>query len=96
MPKKINKSRRLGKGKKRKTVRFSKTTKVYPNKKMGRTRRRRRKMTGGGIQHTLLPSPLMNGWYDLMSTPKSILMSYNGDEYPNSVYADPLKGHTIN
>jgi hypothetical protein len=96
MPKKINKSRKAGKGKKRKTVRFSKTNKVYPIKKMGRTRSKRRKMTGGGIQHTMLPSPLMNGWYDLMSTPKSLLMSYDGVEYQNSIYADPLKGHKIN
>jgi|TARA_B110000114_G_scaffold92684_1_gene97779 hypothetical protein len=96
MPKKIIKSKKIIKRKKRKTVRFSKTNNVYPIKKMVRTRRgRRKRMSGGGIQHTLLPSNLMNGWYDMMSTPKSMLMSYDGVEYSNSVYADPLKGHLI-
>jgi|TARA_B110000285_G_scaffold222396_1_gene276541 hypothetical protein len=97
MAKKNNKSRRrTNTGKKRKTVRFSKTNRIYPFKRVGRTRRRGRKMTGGGIQNTLLPSPVMNGWYDMMSTPMSMLMSYDGVEYPNSAYANPLKGHNIN
>jgi len=26
----------------------------------------------------------------------SMLMSYDGVEYPNSAYANPLKGHNIN
>jgi len=96
MPKKILKSKRRGKGKnnKSKRVRFAKTTKSYPIKRRGRTRRRR--MKGGSIKNTLLPSPVINGWYDLMSTPSGLLMTYDGIEHPNSNSSDPLKGHAIN
>ena len=97
MPKKKIKSMRRGKGKKNKTpkkVRFTRTTKSYPIKRRGRTRRRR--MKGGSIKNTLLPSPVINGWYDLMSTPTGLLMTYDGVEHPNSHSSDPLKGHAIN
>ena len=96
MPKKILKSRKRGKGKNKtpKKVRFSRTTKSHPIKRRGRTRRRR--MKGGSIKNTLLPSPVINGWYDLMSTPTGLLMTYDGVERPNSHISDPLKGHAIN
>lgn len=53
-------------------------------------------MKGGSIKNTLLPSPVINGWYDLMSTPTGLLMTYDGVEHPNSHSSDPLKGHAIN
>jgi len=94
MAKKYNKTKKYTKtGKKSKRVRFSKTNKVYPIKR--RPTRRVRKMKGGSIKNTLLPSPVINGWYDLMSTPKSLLMSYDGVEYPDSIFSDPLKGQNL-
>lgn len=96
MPKKIIKTRRRVKGKNRrpKKVRFARTTKKYPIKRRKRTRRRILK--GGSIKNTLLPSPVINGWYDLMSTPTGLLMTYDGVEFPNSHSSNPLKGHTLN
>jgi hypothetical protein len=96
MPKKFIKSKKRVKvnNKKSKRVRFMTTIKSYPIKRRGRTRRRRIK--GGSSKNTLLPSPIINGWYDLMSKPTGLLMTYDGIEYPNSHSSNPLKGHTFN
>ena len=93
MGKKSNITRKQNNGKKKskKRVRFAKTNRVYPIKRRRSTRRRT--MKGGSIKNSLLPSPVINGWYDLMSTPSGLLMSYDGVEYPNSIHSDPLKGH---
>ena len=94
MAKKYNKTKKNTKtGKKPKRVRFSKKNKVYTIKR--RAAKRGRKMKGGSIKNTMLPSPVINGWYDLMSAPKSLLMSYDGVEYPDSIFSDPLKGHNL-
>ena len=52
-------------------------------------------MKGGNAKNTLTPAPVMNGWYNLMDTPSSVLMTLNGVEVPKNMTSDPTQGHNL-
>lgn len=53
------------------------------------------KMKGGNGKNTLTPSPIMNGWYDIMNAPTNYFLTYRGIEVPNNMNSDPTQGHNI-
>ena len=60
-----------------------------------KTNKRIYKMKGGNAKNTLTPAPVMNGWYNLMDTPSSVLMTLNGVEVPKNMTSDPTRGHNL-
>ena len=52
-------------------------------------------MKGGNAKNTLTPSPIMNGWYNMMDTPSSLFLTYDGVEVPSNMNSDPLQGHNL-
>ena len=52
-------------------------------------------MKGGNVKNTLTPSPIMNGWYNMMNTPSSLLLAYDGVEVPGNMTSDPTQGHML-
>ena len=60
-----------------------------------KTNKRSYKMKGGNAKNTLTPSPVMNGWYNLMDTPSSVSMTLDGVEVPKNMTSDPTQGLVI-
>ena len=52
-------------------------------------------MNGGNAKNTLTPAPIMNGWYNMMGTPSSLSLTYDGVEVPGNMNSDPLQGHNL-
>tara|TARA_B100001175_G_C19454428_1_gene613030 strand:- start:789 stop:1121 length:333 start_codon:yes stop_codon:yes gene_type:complete len=67
-------------------------------KRSNKTNKKRyntKKMKGGNAKNTLTPSPIMNGWYNMMDTPSSLFLTYDGVEVPSNMNSDPLQGHNL-
>ena len=67
-------------------------------KRSNKTNKKRyntKKMKGGNAKNTLTPAPIMNGWYNMMDTPSSLFLTYDGVEVPGNMNSDPLQGHNL-
>ena len=65
------------------------------NRKTTNNRKRTNKMKGGNAKNTLTPAPIMNGWYNMINTPSSLLLTYDGVEVPSNMNSDPTQGHNL-
>ena len=79
----------------RKTTYRKKTNYRKRSNKTNKKRYNTKKMKGGNAKNTLTPSTIMNGWYNMMDTPSSLFLTYDGIEVPSNMNSDPSQGHNL-
>ena len=73
--------------------RRTRNRKTNNNRTKSRRYRKKYNMKGGNPKNSLIHSPILNKWYDLMNMPSNLLLTYDGVKIPNNMNSDPIMGH---